>query len=271
MNGFIEIPVLPVSFPEHPGYEALKRAFSEFPVLAFQQAWLEVPEAGFEGGTVQLAWESSTCRLHVFAQMNDRDIYSPDAELNTPFFLQGDTFELFLKPAESEAYVELHVGAQGQCLQLRFPSVEEMKNRRTKGSGFPHDLLLAEPCFSYELWRKPDEAMWSVYAVIPLDTFSDQRALSAGDRWDLSFCRYNYSQGEEKPVISSTSPFTRADFHRTQEWLSFTLGGIAHQPCERCGDVEGVLMGERCLCQRCYYECNSCCGEFGGDDQSVIA
>jgi hypothetical protein len=38
--------------------------------------------------------------------------------------------------------------------------------------------------------------------------------------------------------------------------------------CERCGKSGAVQMGERTLCQDCYFACNSCCGEFGGDDRT---
>ncbi len=40
--------------------------------------------------------------------------------------------------------------------------------------------------------------------------------------------------------------------------------------CERCGTRGAFIMGERCLCETCYFECNSCCGEFGSDDRSEL-
>lgn len=36
--------------------------------------------------------------------------------------------------------------------------------------------------------------------------------------------------------------------------------------CERCGHSGATTMGDRTLCMDCYYACNSCCLEFGGDD-----
>jgi hypothetical protein len=47
--------------------------------------------------------------------------------------------------------------------------------------------------------------------------------------WRFSFSRYDYTRGRVAPVISSTSPHAKADFHHQQEWgilrlASATLG-----------------------------------------------
>jgi hypothetical protein len=40
----------------------------------------------------------------------------------------------------------------------------------------------------------------------------------------------------------------------------------ADRVCERCGKAEALALGDRVLCRDCYFACNSCCLEFGGDD-----
>ncbi len=41
------------------------------------------------------------------------------------------------------------------------------------------------------------------------------------------------------------------------------------ETCDRCGKPGASRMGGRWLCTDCYFEGNSCCGEFGGDDRTL--
>jgi hypothetical protein len=44
------------------------------------------------------------------------------------------------------------------------------------------------------------------------------------------------------------------------------VGSGKGQYCDRCGKPDAVTFGDRTLCRDCYFACNSCCLEFGGDD-----
>ncbi|MCC5848604.1 MAG: O-acetyl-ADP-ribose deacetylase [Verrucomicrobia bacterium] len=41
------------------------------------------------------------------------------------------------------------------------------------------------------------------------------------------------------------------------------------ETCDRCGKPGAKRLGEQWLCADCYFEGNSCCGEFGGNDRSL--
>jgi len=43
-------------------------------------------------------------------------------------------------------------------------------------------------------------------------------------------------------------------------------GAAENRHCERCGKPGAATFGDRTLCRDCYFACNSCCLEFGGDD-----
>ncbi len=91
------------------------------------------------------------------------------------------------------------------------------------------ERLVTEPLFNSETSLTPDG--WSVIARIPLDGLFR----TTHPEWLLSFGRYDYTPGQTKPVISSTSPHAICNFHRKEEWrrvrladLSENLGAVPH-------------------------------------------
>jgi hypothetical protein len=72
--------------------------------------------------------------------------------------------------------------------------------------------MVAGPLFISETSLTPEG--WSVLARIPLDGLFP----ASPPEWLLSFGRYDYTQGQPKPVISFTSPHAACNFHRRKEW-----------------------------------------------------
>jgi hypothetical protein len=71
--------------------------------------------------------------------------------------------------------------------------------------------------FFSKTWVKPEIQRWFVLARVAGRMIERKDDLS-GSRWAFSFGRYDYTRGQNVPVISSTSAHTKPDFHRQQEW-----------------------------------------------------
>ena len=194
--------------------ESVGVAFEAAVPCFFQQAWLPEIEAGFSPGAVRLGWRGNS--LLVLAELTDLDIYNSAAALNQRVWELGDAFEMFFKPAASERYLELQVTPQNQRLQLLHAGAHaaEWAGHR---EAFAKSLLWDE-VFHSQTWVEADTNRWLVYAEIPAGILGHSRPSLANSRWGFSFGRYDYTRGVAEPVISSTSPHAKPDFHRQQEW-----------------------------------------------------
>ena len=66
--------------------------------------------------------------------------------------------------------------------------------------------------------------LWRVVARVPFAVVMETESFQPGCRWKFSFSRYDYTRGRAKPVLSSTSPHLRLEFHRQEEWGTLTFG-----------------------------------------------
>ena len=185
----------------------------------FGQPWLPQTEPAFAQGRVSLAREND--HLVIRAELHDRHVMMDCFPFNFPAFTQCDAFEIFLGPADEKAYYELHVTPSNSVLQLRFIGKGVAKSLK--------EHMVVEPLFNSETSLTPEG--WSVLARIPLDGLFP----ASRPEWLLSFGRYDYTPGQTKPVISSTSPHAACNFHRKEEWrrvrladLSENLGAVPH-------------------------------------------
>lgn len=183
------------------------------------QGWREQPEPEFLPARAVL--RVSRTWIEVESSLQDIDIFNPVKGFNQPAFLHGDVFEIFLRPANQAAYLELHVGPANQAFQLRIPSAEALSAAR--GNPEPwRAWLITEPCFESRVARPPGRPCWRVEARIPTVAIAEQ-AVRSGDRWLFSFSRYDYTRGRERPVLSSSSRHREVNFHRQQEWGEFKM------------------------------------------------
>jgi len=182
--------------------------------VELRQGWHRESEPFFRPGRVRTGWTRTT--LVVAAELEDADIFNPTTAFNDPAFTMGDVFEIFLRPETQEAYYEFHISPHNQQFQLRIPSGVAFQLAR--GSGSIDHWKIREPVLSSRTTIRAAEKKWWVAAVIPFDLVAGRSSVTAGSRWRFSFCRYDYTRGSPRPILSSSSPHPQADFHRQAEW-----------------------------------------------------
>ncbi|HEX4349031.1 MAG TPA: hypothetical protein VH251_01525 [Verrucomicrobiae bacterium] len=201
--------------------DAVRAAFQRADSCVLWQAWLEKLESDFRPATVRAGWRGNS--LRVFAELEDADIFTSATAHNQRMWELGDVLEIFLHPAGSSDYVELHVTPNNQRLQLSFPDAATM--RRAQAENFFDDLILSDGVFHSHAWTQPEKGKWYVHAEIPAALVCGDNWLPAEGEWRFSFSRYDYTHGRQDPVISSTSPHARPDFHRREEWGTLFFKG----------------------------------------------
>ena len=122
----------------------------------------------------------------------------------------GDAFEIFVQPAPDGPYYEFHVTPENVRLQLEFPPPPAGEAWNREGQPLPPG--------SFESETTVDRAgeRWTVRATIPFALLGG--APRPGDTWRVSFCRYDWSDAAGPPVLSSSSPLVRLDFHDRDVW-----------------------------------------------------
>jgi hypothetical protein len=206
---------MPVQVDSEAPWAAIAAAFGGADGCTLWQAWRDAPEALFRPATVRVGWTAE--RLLVYAELADDDIFNPVTVFNEPSFMQGDVFELFLRPSGQDAYYEFHITPLNQRLQLRIPS--EAAFRAPKPSpGIPADWFQGQRQIDSRVAVDAAAGLWRVLAGVPLDWVAEGGRPRRGTEWRFSFSRYDYTRGRPDPVLSSTSAHTRVDFHRQCEW-----------------------------------------------------
>jgi hypothetical protein len=112
--------------------------------------------------------------LAIRAELHDVHVMTDVFQFNFPAFKQCDAFEIFLGPANDNAYYEFHVTPSNSVLQLRFESEGEARSHQ----------IVAEPLFSSETTVRPEGG--TVSARIPQSKLFP----TAHAGWLLSFGRY---------------------------------------------------------------------------------
>lgn len=200
-------------------YYEVWSAFSSAVPLALGQSWRNKVERNFAPGQVRTGWRRDV--LLVFAELSDQDIYTSATQADQRVWELGDTFEIFLQPSDWLGYVVLLVAPNNVCLQRCYPNaaaVDSLRSRAVDG------YQLDGKTFHSRTWTYPNANHWSVYAEIPARLFGKSLRSLAGCRWRFSFNRYDFTRPRKEPVISSTSPHAKADFHRQQEWGELIFG-----------------------------------------------
>jgi hypothetical protein len=189
--------------------------------LCAGQAWLTQPERDFKSAIVRVGRAGNS--LRVFAELEDADIFTRATSHNQRMWELGDVLEIFLHPASSPNYVELHVTPNNRRLQLSFPDTATL--RRAQAENFFDHLILSDGVFHSHTWSQPEKGKWYVHAEIPAALVCGEDQLPVDGEWRFSFSRYDYTRGRQEPVISSTSPHAQPDFHRREEWGTLFFEG----------------------------------------------
>ena len=201
--------------------ENIRAAFKNAPSCTTQQAWLKKPEPDFTPATIRVGWRESS--LLIFAELEDVDIFSNATQLNQRLWELGDSFEIFLRPDGQPSYAEFQVAPNNQRLQLQFANAEALKHSRECGS--LDSVLIPGAAFHSVVWIPANARRWFVYAEILARSVPGAKNTLPGTQWHFSFSRYDYTRGRAEPVISSTSPHPKADFHHQSDW-----GTLVFQP-----------------------------------------
>ncbi len=177
------------------------------------QAW---PGAtgGFAPASVRVTWTSDSVR--VSARLEDADVCTSAHGDSCRLWELGDVFEMFFQAENSGYYVEMHVAPGNQRLHLRIPIVDGPGPRRKDVP--PENFFVDPPGFSSRTARTAFG--WTVDAVIPCFEVSGLAAIRPGERWLVSFSRYDAWSDARPPALSSSSPHAEPNFHRRQEWRS---------------------------------------------------
>lgn len=220
--------------PELPAFDPddlanVRLAFDPATPVSSQQGWLAKPDLNFAPMTVRSGWRPDG--LFVFAELTDADIFTRATAHNQRLWELGDTFEIFLRPAKQESYLELQVAPNNRRLQLRYPNAKAVAMARKAGSAA--DFVIRKKAFYSQIWLCPKEKKWFVLARIPFRSVCENGQSRAGSAWKFSFSRYDYTRGRAEPVISSTSPHAKADFHRQGEWGALRFDFAANKAQSR--------------------------------------
>ena len=199
--------------------EGVRNAFQAATPISLRQAWRAEEEAAFCPATVRVRWEEHA--LLVFAELTDVDPFNSATQPNQRTWELGDTFEMFLRPAGGAGYVELHVTPNNQRLQLRYP--HGIAPELARQTGQFEEFLLPEDSIASATWLDAKNLRWYVLAEIPALTVCEADVPLESGQWRFSFCRYDYTRGIREPVISSSSPHAKPDFHRQHEWGLMTF------------------------------------------------
>ena len=191
-------------------WKSVEAAFAKSPEISLAQSWRKQQER-FRPAVVRTGWRDDT--LWVYAEIEDFDIFNPETRFNEPFFMVGDAFEIFLRPVGQPAYFEFHIGPSNQLFQLRIPSAKAFA-KQTKGES--ESWKIRKPVV--QSWSSVDQNLhhWRVLFAIPAQSVVEKGGSCS--KWLISFSRYDYTQGENGPILSSSSPHVKLGFHRQQEW-----------------------------------------------------
>ena len=225
MNDRVPIRCSQLSAFDPSNWNDVRAAFAQAVELPLMQSWQALPNDRFQPGLVRAGWNADA--LWVLAELDDRAITGSESGFNTPAFLTGDAFEIFVRPAGQAAYCEFHVTPFNGQLQLRYPdaaSVELVRKGVAEGIADPFAPFKVEREL-FESWTNIDSerTRWDVLARIPFASMTEAQGVTMPSRLDASFCRYDYTPGIRELVISSTSPHRAPNFHCQEEWAELVL------------------------------------------------
>ena len=186
----------------------IEEAFREIPSVALQQTWSR--ETNFRPGSAKVAHTDTD--LLVLTDFEDDDVFNPIAGFNEPAYQHGDVCEVFWLPNDVRQYAEIHVTPEGSIWQAVFP-IDWMEKKR-KGlapQAQIEDLNVWAPQPQVLNWRT--RKGWSTFLGIPFSLLGTSTPFGK-----IAICRYDYTRGESKPVLTSTADFPICDFHRHEYW-----------------------------------------------------
>lgn len=184
-----------------------------------QQAWLAKADENMRSASVRFGWEPDA--LWVIADLPDDFITSQSTDHDQDMWTLGDVFEIFIARKDSPFYLELHVTPHNHRLHLHW-SVEGMEKIQAKQATLDE---FRRPPSAFDSWvQKPEgQNKWQVLARIPANIIPDGAPFGDGQKFELSFSRYDAGPEGTPDILSSTSPHCELSYHRRHEWREVVL------------------------------------------------
>lgn len=175
-------------------------------------------DENFRPGRVQVGWQDED--LLVLARLDDDCLFTRMTANNQEAYRLGDVFEIFIKDAARENYLELHISPNGHRLQLHFPDGQTIFRMKEKGIKL-EDLMVSESLFESSVRAIPTG--WEIFVRLPVASMGSTIHNVKASGLRASFGRYDYDDKGSDPVLSSTSAHEVGNFHRQQDWRGLTL------------------------------------------------
>jgi hypothetical protein len=134
----------------------------------------------------------------------------------------GDVFEVFLVRRGWKRYVELHTTPRNHRLHLAW--TQRDLTRFQTGRASLGEFVRSSKEFTSWVRRSTRSRQWRVLLRIPSSTLPPGTPLQAGQRFFMSFSRYDAGLPSTCPILSSTSFHSQPDYHRIHEWRPVILG-----------------------------------------------
>lgn len=191
--------------------EQVEEMFARLPALALRQPWPGVSEH-FRPGQAKIAHTRDA--LLVLTEFHDEDVFNPVTGFNQPAYEFGDVAEVFVLPSRRERYVEVHSTPDGEICQFAFRLGQITVLRENPESMKPGEEYAWDPRAAALTWQTATG--WSALISVPFSLIGAVPLPSA--EWRLAICRYDYTRGQSRPVLSTTANLPKPDFHLTEFW-----------------------------------------------------
>jgi hypothetical protein len=192
-------------------------------VSNFSMPWLGAQDRAAKAATrARLLWNGEY--LYFFAEFEDRDLFASHKEHDAHLW-DGDTFEIFLKPsAEKTGYYEFHVNPAGATIDAFFPQRGEDFDRRKSADPFDYEAAVV---LGGTLENRADKDKgWTAEGRIAWKGFDLTGGKPApGDLWTFALCRYDYTEGEKEPELSTCVPHKKKNFHAWEDYRPLRFVG----------------------------------------------
>lgn len=198
--------------------EVFARLAPDLPALKLRQSWEPVENPRLRAGEVK--WLADCAGIWVAAHLVDDDPHNPLEGFNVEAYRFGDVFEIFLGPGPGPRYWEIHVAPSGAGMQCCFARGWRQLDPARQAAAVAA-ARAAMP--GYESWVSRHPEGWGAVVRIPWKTLEMTPRPDEPISLRYAFCRYDYTRGIAEPVLSSSAPLTRCDFHRVEEWNAVRL------------------------------------------------
>ena len=189
----------------------------------FPTYWKGTDPGSKHATRARLLWDDDA--LYFSAEMTDAELRAFGTRHND-FLWNGDVFELFFKPGrEAPSYYEFQANPNSAVFEAFMPARGKVGDL----AKLPPLGMVAKVKLEGTL-DKPGDADkgWTVEGKIPWTAFAPTGGKpKPGAAWTFALCRYDYGVEGTDPVLMSSAPLTKPNFHRYEDYGTLTFEGPA--------------------------------------------